>query len=65
MALNPESHKSSSGSDTNLNNINNIKGRALSAENAFASPGGLPYLTDYNYEEENEDDMEIHIDEEM
>jgi hypothetical protein len=57
--LNPESHKSSSGSDSN------IKGRTLSAENAFASPGGLPYLTDFNYEEGHDDDIEIHIDEEM
>eukprot|EP00347_Sterkiella_histriomuscorum_P013839 403363168 len=45
-----------------------VKDRALSTDNIFSSPRGLPYLTDTVFplvDEENEAEIEMHIDEEI
>lgn len=44
------------------------KERALSTDNIFSSPKGLPYLTDMVFpqlDEENEAEIEMHIDEDI
>lgn len=43
------------------------KERALSNDNIFSSPKGLPYFADMAFEQVNEDndEMEMHIDEDL
>lgn len=59
--LNPESLLNSSGS----NESPSPKDRALSIEQAFSTPGSIPYMSGYNYEGNEGEDIELHIDEDL
>ena len=57
--INPELSNGRSSSDSDLNQ------RKLSGENAFASGGGLPFLSEFKCDEGHDDDMELQIDEDL
>ena len=58
--MNPELSGGNSSSDSDSNKLP----RRLSAENAFASGGGLPFLSEFKFDEGQDEDLELHIDEE-